>query len=395
MPFNLRNIPGLALLLISVPTSTVLGQSSPQPHVESIRIRSDILDAERTVWVSTPPTYQHSGVAYPVLYLLDGETHLPHAMGLLQFTSLYLRTPEMIVVAIPHPNRSQDLIPALDTSRSADGQIAVQSPRFLRFLTDELRPFIDNHYRTQPFTLLAGHSLGGLFAVSAFVDAAATFNAVLAISPSLYWNDHEVLNRARETLPRTNGHTRFLYVAMAEAEPPRIAESTRELVAALEENASPELWWQFDEFPNDNHLTVPYEALHRGLRAIFSDWTLPPTGLTSRMAQTQSLEPLDEHYRTVSDHYGFEARTPELVFSMVGDRLLSDNVPLAIEMFRRRVSVYPNSPEAHDELGRGLEIAGQIDEAIRSYERAAALAQSQNHPRLAAIGERLARARSQ
>ena len=31
---------------------------------------------------------------------------------------------------------------------------------FLRFLSDELQPWVEGHYRTQPFSVLVGHSLG-------------------------------------------------------------------------------------------------------------------------------------------------------------------------------------------------------------------------------------------
>jgi predicted alpha/beta superfamily hydrolase len=39
---------------------------------------------------------------------------------------------------------------------------------FLRFIREELLPEVDRKYRTAPFRILMGHSLGGLFALHAF-----------------------------------------------------------------------------------------------------------------------------------------------------------------------------------------------------------------------------------
>lgn len=33
--------------------------------------------------------------------------------------------------------------------------------RFFAFLTDEVSPYVERHYRTAPMRVLAGHSLGG------------------------------------------------------------------------------------------------------------------------------------------------------------------------------------------------------------------------------------------
>ena len=72
-------------------------------------IRSTILDEQRPFLVYTPPSYSDTTIVpprYPVLYLLDGDTHFHLVSGLIQMLGTGINgthvVPEMIVVAIPN-----------------------------------------------------------------------------------------------------------------------------------------------------------------------------------------------------------------------------------------------------------------------------------------------------
>ena len=67
--------------------------------------------------------------------------------------------------------------------------------KFLQFIETELMPEVEKRYRTQPFRVLAGHSLGGLFAVHALSTRPGLFNAYVAVSPSLWWDGQSEVNR--------------------------------------------------------------------------------------------------------------------------------------------------------------------------------------------------------
>lgn len=51
------------------------------------------------------------------------------------------------------------------------------------------RPATTTAIRTRPYRILVGHSRGGLFAVDTFVEQPELFNAYVAISPSLWWEN--------------------------------------------------------------------------------------------------------------------------------------------------------------------------------------------------------------
>ena len=48
--------------------------------------------------------------------------------------------------------------------------------------------------------MLAGHSLGGLFAVHAMVSKPDLFQSVVAVSPALQWDNQLVVKRAEDFL---------------------------------------------------------------------------------------------------------------------------------------------------------------------------------------------------
>ncbi|MBL8953274.1 MAG: alpha/beta hydrolase, partial [Myxococcaceae bacterium] len=77
-----------------------------------------------------------------------------------------------------------------------------QGARFYDFLRDELLAEVGRRYRIAPAShrALSGHSLGGFFVLYALTrhDEAPVFGSYLAASPSIWWNDAQVLKLWRD-----------------------------------------------------------------------------------------------------------------------------------------------------------------------------------------------------
>jgi predicted alpha/beta superfamily hydrolase len=72
-----------------------------------------------------------------------------------------------------------------------------------RFLSTELKPYVDRHYRTKKepeFTGLGGSSLGGLAALSLGLWFPDVFRRLMIMSPSIWW-DNQVIVKMVEKLP--------------------------------------------------------------------------------------------------------------------------------------------------------------------------------------------------
>ncbi|MFP3594919.1 alpha/beta hydrolase, partial [Chryseobacterium sp. SIMBA_038] len=71
------------------------------------------------------------------------------------------------------------------------------SENFVKFMQEELKPFISKNYRTQDYSVLVGHSFGGLFAINVFLSHPDYFNAYVANDPSLWWDNKVTLSRTK------------------------------------------------------------------------------------------------------------------------------------------------------------------------------------------------------
>jgi predicted alpha/beta superfamily hydrolase len=106
------------------------------------------------------------------------------------------------------PRRSHDFTPPCeryDSLDSPNGQAQTQqfggADDFLDFVTNTVHPFVFSTIFPQISvheTALFGHSFGALFALHALYTAPASFNAYLAASPSIWWNNGFILQEENE-----------------------------------------------------------------------------------------------------------------------------------------------------------------------------------------------------
>ncbi len=161
---------------------------------ERFEIDSKVLGEKRTIMVALPESYAKSQARFPVLYLTDGETHFFHTAGTVDFLAGAGRAPAMIVVGVTNTDRNRDLSPT--PSKEAGFETAGGADKFLKFFEEELIPTINQRYRSAPYKVFAGHSLGGLLAVHSYLSRPGLFDAYIAVSPSLWWDDKLMLKRA-------------------------------------------------------------------------------------------------------------------------------------------------------------------------------------------------------
>ena len=98
-------------------------------------------------------------------------------------------TREAIVVGVASgAERVHDYTPTVDATIGDGGGADL----YLRFLLEELRPWVGSRYRTSGERVgVAGSSLGGLFALHACWARAADLDVCGVFSPSLWWDDRD------------------------------------------------------------------------------------------------------------------------------------------------------------------------------------------------------------
>src|SRR6185295_11339504 len=174
------------LVVLALVSSSAFAQAGT---VSRLTIKSKVMGEDRLILVRTPVGYETNKQSYPVVYMTDGDQHIGHTSSTVEFLARNGRMSEMIVVGIPNTDRTRDLSPTKPKQEGATG--APQFPtaggadNFLKFIETELIPEVEKRYRVTPFRMLAGHSLGGLFAVHAMLTKPDLFRSYVAVSPAL------------------------------------------------------------------------------------------------------------------------------------------------------------------------------------------------------------------
>ncbi len=227
---------------------------------------------------------------FPVLYLLDGNAYFIAAASAMKEQSTFAALSgiqPLIVVGVGYPGqyslnrerRSFDFLPPAQGSSTGQFAALGASPggadAFLDFLVNELRPALAARY---PIDLsrqsLAGHSLGGYFALHALLHRPAAFRSYAAISPSIWWDDARLLKEAQSRLPSlTNARPAVdLLLAVSPSEmaayPERSAmmlSGARTMRTILAE-APQGVRMQYQELSGENHISTNLAAMSAILR---------------------------------------------------------------------------------------------------------------------------------
>ncbi len=203
----------LAITVESWATGTV-SENHPTTVVGTLklhRLDSQALGQQRFIRVWLPPDYNADGVRrFAVLYMQDGQNCFDRATSAFgneweideSITKLISEKhiPPLIVVGVDNGlTRRAD-----EYTFDADGaQGGGKAASYAKFLLTEVKPFVDNTYRTEPepaHTHIGGSSLGGLVSLEIVRRNPNTFSGVIAMSPALGWAD-ESLTKAIDNAP--------------------------------------------------------------------------------------------------------------------------------------------------------------------------------------------------
>jgi hypothetical protein len=383
---TLRRLALVALLVLS----PAYAAAQPIQIGERLTLQSTTLNEERVIFVRTPRQYANGSERYPVLYLTDGEAQFAHTAATVEFLARNDRMPEMIVVAIGNTDRTRDLTPTKATLARPDGRVmefptAGGADRFLTFIATELKPYIEKRYRTAPFSIFAGHSFGGLFAMHAFTTRPDTFNAYIAVSPTLNWDTDMPVRRTAELLRGRSEFRKTLVVTMGD-EPifdPALASLRKTLSGASPAGFE----WEIQRFDDEDHGSVVLRSHYLGLRKVFDRWRLP---VDSTGTFQGSFADFEKHFAALKDRMGYAVSPPEGTVNNVGyGALQSGRIDDAIRYFELNVRNFPASANVYDSLGEGLEAAGKLESARERYAEAVKRGEANKDPLLDAFKQHL------
>jgi predicted alpha/beta superfamily hydrolase len=370
-----------------------LAQIAAPPAPRRLVVHSNVLHEDREIWVRMPAVAQGKKESYAVLYMTDAGTNINEIGSTIDFLADTNFMPPLIVVGIANTDRNRDLTPSHAGVPHSDGTVdpvptSGGADKFLDFIQTELVPEIEKRYATHPYRIFAGHSLGGLFAIHALINRPELFNACIATSPSLWWDNFRTLRQAQEFFAKQKEFKKALFFALGN-EGGDMTEGFEQLQKTLSAHQPAGFIVKSARYNEEIHASTELLGHYDGLRTIFTNWRMPRDPKTD--LRIGGLEGVEQHYRALSDRFGFEVSAEREINSLAYSLLADKKFDEALAAFRRNVERYPQSANVYDSLADGLDAAGKPDLARQNVEKAVEVATQTADPLLPAFRKHLER----
>ena len=219
LPIVARRVPGPALGVVGTRLTI---PAFPSRFVDARQVE---------VWL--PPGYETSQARYPVLYVHDGQNIFDPATafggadwGVDEWMTRLIGdgtvAPAIVVAVWNTPKRYQEYMGAKAIPRDTIFSTGAGRPpatgrpisdEYLRFLVEELKPYVDRTYRTRAGrddTALMGSSMGGIISLYAMAEYPTVFGRVAALSTHWPAGDGAMLDYLARRLPAPDGRRVYL-----------------------------------------------------------------------------------------------------------------------------------------------------------------------------------------
>jgi len=375
---------------------------------ETRSLHSAILNEDRELQIALPESYGRTTISYPVLFVLDGSSHVLHATATTRFlASARSRIPEMLVVALPNTNRNRDMTPGPGAAV------------FERVLADEIIPWVERTYRAAPERIVFGHSLSASFAVHTLLNRPELFRVYIAASAPV-WRYEGFAADVRTGLPRAAKAGAAIYLSVGQHENDQLRGGMQQFAATLKSAPSGGApAWSFVDMKDEDHSSTPQRSLYDALDARYAEWRFAFFEDEAGLARVGGLRGIESHYQRFSKHFGYVAPPPEATLSQAAavavaaaqynevlemartykvpypalaerlanqvgyDQLRRGQADRAVKTFKDNADAFPESPNVYASLGDAYCRAGDDASARQSYARAARIAETRSppHPR--------------
>ncbi len=266
-----------ALTFAQVEIEDSIKYSSIVPnHTELHNIHSDIVNDDFYLYVKLPKYYSETDERYPVIYLLDGDIAFTMAWSTVRYLQYGKHVPDIIIVGIGYGSllssdeenmRERDYT----ISNLPNNNVSGGADKFLESLKNEITPYIDSVYRTNPKErILDGYSLGGLLVVYSFLKQPNLFNGYIAGSPYLSLDIEYLIKLMKNQSDKLNNSNTKLFISHGQLEDKdKYEKPINDLVKSLIGNGFKKSNIKLRVFENGTHFTCPSEAMVYGFKKIF------------------------------------------------------------------------------------------------------------------------------
>ncbi len=346
---------------------------------KTIKLKSKYL-GEREIVVSLPANYQQEPFyKFPVMYLTDAFSQFDHTASTIHYYSGGYSP--MIVVGIYTQDRWGELKPYTE-----DKKINPKSELLRQFIIEEVKPYIEKHYRTEDYSIFAGHSLGGSFASHMYLQSASEFDLFLSFAANFAMGNEAMFDKMPAAFSKPNQPK--IYFQFEQVSPfPTPLKSFHTLSSMLLDYPALTDTHRVQLLEGEDHMSVTHIGLIKAFNEIYRDWFLyiPPV-----LADKHAFE---KHYETLSKRMGYTVKPTQSNLSEFVDILLSQKkIDAAEHVANQALKHYSQSHFSYSLLADVARIKGDRKDEIAQLNKAISLS-GKDHERLSSYQQKLVEAK--
>ncbi len=272
-------------------------------------VQSVNLQETREFNVQLPRDYdKHPDRTYPLVLVLDGDYLFEPVAGNIDYFGYWDQMPEAVVVGVNQAGfRAQDI-----AFGEIDNAPMVSCLNFYAFLKSELIPHLLKTYRINDFRILIAQGKTANFANIFLVNDPEMFDVFINLSPIFTPN----MDRQVFTSLKTTTDKKWYYVATASEDFIDVKDQISSLNGQLSAINHPNIFYYFDDIPDQTHYSLVTHAIPNALEAVFSVYSPidPEEYKTKVLSAISPCDYLETKYSAIKDIYGWE---PKYKFSDV------------------------------------------------------------------------------
>ncbi|MFU7528941.1 alpha/beta hydrolase-fold protein [Qipengyuania sp. ASV99] len=274
-------------LMLILPVSSVQA-SEPQPYemprTEVVPIQDSGADRQYELYIKLPEDYaDNPDTKYPVIYTTDAVVHMDMLSGATEFLM-----PDVILVGIsyqkdfgdewPHASRFRDYtVTAFDNPEYQARFQAGQAGHHLDFIRNEVMPYVESTYRTDPReNTYFGYSLGAAFGAYTLLARPDTFKNYILGSPAFSQRGLQYIDELEaETALRQDTANVNVFVSLGELEESEVEEVGHFMRVLRRRDRSDITLMGLEIIEGSNHSTAFPETVVRAVRWLFDRSSKP------------------------------------------------------------------------------------------------------------------------
>ena len=243
---------------------------------EMRRLASSLTGYEYHIHIALPSGYADTDKTYPTLYVLDPRLTFGMSTELTRLLAFGQELPQLICIGIGFSGPEKDMesyqVRDYVPKAQAEDPRSGGAENFLRFIREDLIPFVSSEYRVDPEDRgFSGYSLAGSFGLYTLFHHPETFQRYIISSAWMDPDDLQVFSFETEYAATHSDLSAQVFIGAGALEPEFVINNILKLEKALQIRNYPSLRLETYIFEGETHLSVVPHTISRGLKTVYGE----------------------------------------------------------------------------------------------------------------------------